>query len=97
MAAMRCGHDLEQLVEGLRVLREEVAEALHELLEVGLLAALALLEHLVERGQHVLHARHVLGRHVLHRPGHLVDVALHQLLAELVEQLLEPLAGLRPT
>ena len=33
MAAMRWAMILEQLVEGLRVLREEVAEALHELLE----------------------------------------------------------------
>ena len=35
------GHDLEQLVEVLRVLWEEVAVALHEALEVGLLAPLA--------------------------------------------------------
>ena len=40
-------HLLEQLVEGLRVAGEEVAELLHEALEgdVGVLAALALLEH----------------------------------------------------
>ena len=54
-------HLLEQLVEGLRVAREEVAEAVHEPGEVGLLAALALLEHVVELGQHVLHARELLG------------------------------------
>ena len=60
--------------------------------EVGLLAPLALLEHLVELGEHVLHARHLLGRHVLHALGHLVEVALHQLVAQLVHQLLEPLA-----
>ncbi len=30
----------------------------------------------------------------LHGAGHLVDVALHELLAELVEELLELLAGL---
>ena len=59
--------------------------------EVGLLAPLALLEHLVELGEHVLHPRHLLGRHVLHALGHLVEVALHQLLAQLVHQLLEPL------
>ena len=51
----------EQLVEVLRVLREEVAVALHERVEVGLFAALSLLEHLVERREHVLHASHVLG------------------------------------
>ena len=56
-------HHLEQLVEGLRVLGEEVAVAAHELLEggLGVLAAFALLEQLVEVGQHVLHALHVLG------------------------------------
>ncbi len=52
------------------------------------------LDHLVQRGHHVLHPRHVLGGHVLHAFGHLVDVALHQLLAELVHQLLEPALGL---
>ena len=54
-------HLLEQLVERLRVAGEEVAEALHEPFEVGLLAALALLEHVVELGEHVLHARELLG------------------------------------
>ena len=60
----------------------------------GVLAALALLEHLVELGEHVLHALHLLGADVAHRAGHLVEVALHELLAELVDQLLELLAGL---
>ena len=66
--------------------------ALHEPVEVGFLAALALLEHLVELVEHVLHLRHALGRHVLHALGQLVEVALHQLLAQLVHQLFEPLA-----
>ena len=88
------GHLLEQLVDVLRVLREEVAELLHELLEAGILAALVLLEHLVERRHHVLHAGHVFGRHVLHRAAHLVDHLLHQLLAQLVHQLVEALLGL---
>ncbi len=88
------GHRLEQLVESLRVLGEEVAELLHELLELGILAVVAPLDHLVERGHHVLHAGHVLGRHVLHALGHLIDVLLHQLVAQLVHQLLEP--TLRP-
>ena len=33
------------------------------------------------------------GLHVLHALGHLVEVALHELLAQLVHQLLELLAG----
>ena len=91
----RLRHLLEQLVEALRVAGEEVAVALHEPLEVGLLAALALLEHLVELVEHVLHLRHALGGHVLHALGQLVEVALHQLLAQLVHQLLEPLRAPR--
>ena len=79
----------------LRVAGEEVAVALHEPVEVGLLAALALLEHLVELVEHVLHLRHALGGHVLHALGQLVEVALHQLLAQLVHELLEPLARRR--
>ena len=87
-------HDLEQLVERLRVLGEEVAVAVHELLErrLRVLAPLAHLEQLVELGEHVLHPLHVFGRDVLHRTGHLVEVALHQLLAELLHELLELLA-----
>ena len=53
-----------------------------------------LVEHLVELGEHVLHPLHLLGIDVAHRAGHLVEVALHELLAELVEQLLEPLPRL---
>ena len=83
------GQLLEQLVERLGVLREEVAELLHELLEAGILALLAALEHLVERRHHVLHAGDVLGRHLLHRPAHLLEELVGELLAELVEQLLE--------
>ena len=60
----------------------------------GVLALLALLEHLVERRHHVLHARHVLRRHVLHRTAHLLEQLLRQLLAQLVDQLLEPVLRL---
>ena len=88
----RLRHLLEQLVEVLRVAGEEVAVALHEPVEVGFLAALPLLEHLVELVEHVLHLRHALGGHVLHALGQLVEVALHQLLAQLIHQLFEPLA-----
>ena len=91
----RLRHLLEQLVEALRVAGEEVAVAFHEPVEVGLLATLALLEHLVELVEHVLHLRHALGGHVLHALGELVEVALHELLAQLVHQLLEPLRARR--
>jgi len=47
----------------------------------------------VELGEHVLHALHLLGRHVAHALGQLVEVALQQLLAQLVHQLLEALTG----
>ena len=88
-------HLLEQLVEILGVLGEEVAVLLHELFEARILAPFAPLQHLVEPGEHVLHALHVGRRHVLHGAAHLVDHLLHQLLAEPVHQLLEALAGLR--
>ncbi len=83
------GELLEQLVERLGVLREEVPELLHELLETRILAPLAALEHLVEGGHHVLHAGQVLGGHLLHRPAHLLEELAGELLAEAVEQLLE--------
>ena len=53
-----------------------------------------LLEHLVERRHHVLHAGHVLGGHVLHRTGHLIDHLLHELLFELLHELFEALLRL---
>ncbi len=89
-------HLLQQLLDVLGILREEVAELLHELGELlgGVLASLMLLEQLVQRRHHVLHAGHVLGGHVLHRPRHLVDHLLHQLLFQLLHQLLEPLLRL---
>ena len=87
----RLRHLLEQLVERLRVAGEEVAEAIHEALEVGLLAALALLEHLVELGEHVLHARELLGRHLRHALLELVEHRVEELLLQLLHQLLEAL------
>ena len=83
------GQLLEQLVECLRVLREEVPVLLHELLEARILAALTPLEHLVERRHHVLHPREVLRRELLHRPAHLLEQLVGQLLAQPVEQGLE--------
>ena len=89
IAAIRLGQLLEQLVERLRVLREEVPVLLHELLEARVLAPLAALEHLVEGGHHVLHPGQVLGRHLLHRPAHLLEELVGELLAQPVEQRLE--------
>ena len=95
MAAMRRAIDLEQLVEVLGVLGEEVAVALHEAVEVGLPAGGALLEHLVELGEHVLGALHLpRGHGFAHGPGHLVEPALGELLAQLVDELLELLPRL---
>ena len=71
------------------LLGEEVAEALHEAFEVGLLAALALLEHVVELGEHVLHARELLGRHLRHALLQLVEHGVEELLLQLLHQLLE--------
>ena len=88
----RARHLLEQLVERLRVLGEEVAEALHEPFEVGLLAALALFEHVVELGEHVLHARELLGRHLRHALLQLVEHRVEQLLLQLLHELFEVLA-----
>ena len=88
------GHDLEQLVERLGVLGEEIAIAIHESLEVGLLAAGTLFEHLVELGHHVLGAGQVLGAHVAHGTGHLVEVALGHFLAQPLDELVELLARL---
>ena len=88
----RLRHLFEQLIERLRIPGEEVAVALHEPGEIGFLAALTLLEHVVELGEHVLHSLHALGREVLHALGELVEVALHELLAQLVHQFLELLA-----
>ncbi|NBX58711.1 MAG: metal-independent alpha-mannosidase, partial [Gammaproteobacteria bacterium] len=85
---------LQQLLERLRILGEEVAVLLHELLEARIFAARVLVDHLVERGEHLLHALHVLRRHVLHGRRHLIDHLLGQLLAQLVHQLLETLLGL---
>ena len=69
--------------------------ALHEPVEVGLLRRAARCSSIWLSSASMSFIRgHVLGRHVAHRAGHLVEVALHQLLAELVDQLLELLAGL---
>ena len=75
---------------------EHVAVALHELLErpVGVLAGLARFEHGVEVVDHVLVALQRLGGHVGHGLRHPVELALEQLGAQLLHQLLELLARL---
>ena len=79
----------------MRVFWEEVAELLHEPVEIGFFAVLALFEHVIELSEHVFHAGHVFGRHVLDRSRHLVDVLLHQLLAQFLDKFLELLARFR--
>ena len=83
------GHLLEQLVERLRVAGEEVAVALHEPLEVVGLAPLALLDHLVQLGEHVAEPGEVLGRHRSQPLGHAAEVRAHHLLADVLHQLVE--------
>ena len=83
------GHLLEQLVERPRVAGEELAVALHEPLEVVGLATLALLDHLVQLGEHVAEAGEVLGRHRTQPLGHAAEVRAHHLLADVLHQLVE--------
>ena len=51
-----------------------------------------LLDHAVQRVEHLPHALELLGVGVRHRLGHLVEEALGELFAQLLEQLLEVLA-----
>ena len=90
------GQLLQQLVEVLRVAGEHVAELRHELLEarVEVVAALALLEHLVQRVVGVAHALHLLGVHVGQRVGGSLEERVRHLAAELLDELLEALARL---
>ena len=70
------GQLLEQLVEVLRVTREEVAELLHERLEarVDRLTRLALLDHAVERVEGLAHVLELGRVGIGQRLGHLVEV-----------------------
>ncbi len=90
-------HLLEQLVERRRSVGEEVAVARHELVEgrLRVVASLAHLDQAVQLGQHVLEPRDVLGRHAPHAVGHLTEVRAHDLLADVLLQLVEHALGPR--
>ena len=90
------GHLLEEVVEALGA-GEEVAELVHELLEgrIEVLAALALLEHLAQRVHGGPGAGDLLGVRVAQQLRHPLEVGVGDLLADLLLQLLEGLAGLR--
>ncbi len=92
---MRAASCSKELVEGVGT-GEHVPEPLLELLEGGVerLAALALLEHLVEGVEGVAQPGQLLGPHRAERLGHPLGVGLGHLLAQLLDQLLEPLPGL---
>ncbi|TMF86829.1 MAG: hypothetical protein E6I08_11370 [Chloroflexi bacterium] len=82
---------LQQLVESFDPRREHVPVLLHEPLEVGLLPALALLEHLVEVAHHLAHTAHVLLRHGLDALLHALEHLVHDLLLQLLQQVVEHL------
>ena len=57
------------------------------------LARVARLDHLVELREHVLEPLELLGRHVLEALAELAEVRAHDLLAQPLHQLVEPLLG----
>ena len=63
--------------------------ALHEPLEIVGLAPLALLDHLVQLGEHVAESGEVLRRHRTQPLGHAAEVRAHHLLADVLHQLVE--------
>ena len=75
--------------KALRVVRDEIAVALHEPVEVVLLASRPLLDHLVQLGEHVAEACERLRRHVLQAVGHVPEVRAQHLLAQMLHQLVE--------
>ena len=84
---------LEKLVEVLRVTGEQVAVLPHELLEarVERLPLAPLLHHPVEGVEGVADVLALLGTRRGRRPGQLVEIGLHDLLAQALEELLEVL------
>jgi len=88
-------HLLDQLFEILgRVVAEKVAVLLHELVEVRLAAGHLLGEHLVQVADHVLHALHVLGRHVRDLGLEVAEEGIHHGLLQHLHKLLELRLGL---
>ncbi len=90
------GERVDQLVEIGRVLREEVAVLLHELLELLLrvLAPGVGVEHLVERGHHRPDAFELLRGGVLQRVAHALELGVEDLAAQQVLDLVVGLPGL---
>ncbi len=87
-------HLLDQIIQRIDAGTEVVAILLHEAVEVRLFALGPLAQHLVELAHHLAHARQVFGRHVLNRLLHALEVLLHDLLLEHLQQLLELLPRL---
>ena len=90
------GEQVDQLVGGLRVLREELAVLGHELAELlrGVLAAGVRLEQVVQVRDHLADPLDVLGRRVLHRLLHALEALVERLPAQEVLDLLVGLARL---
>ena len=87
---------LEKLVEVLRVTGEQVAVLRHEILETRIqrLPRPPLLHHLVEGVEGIADVLALLGARRRGRAGDLVEVRLHDLLAQSLEELLEALSRL---
>ena len=86
---------LDELLDGLRLLREEVPVLVHEVREVlgGVLALPVLVEELVEIGQHLRDGRAVLVARVLERVLHAGEPLVEQLAPQEVLDLLVRLLG----
>jgi hypothetical protein len=83
-------HLRDEVIERLRrVVPEHVAELLHEGVEVRLLPAHLLHEHVVERLHHVLHALQVARGHLFHHLGDVLEEVLRHGLPQLLHELLE--------
>ena len=97
--AFRRGHPADQrvhqLLEVSRLVREQVAVALHEAIEIGLgvLAACVRGQHLVQVGEHVLDPLHRLRIGIAHDLPHAAELAVEHLAAQQLPELLEGLAG----
>ncbi len=95
----RGGHPADQRVDQflqvLRVVGEQVAVALHELVEIGLgvLSARVGGQHLVQVAEHVLDPLHGLRIGVLQCLPHAAELAVEHLAAQQLPELLEGLAG----